>query len=175
MKRFGLLVAVLLLSGTVGRAAETLRIVPISADDRVVVSVELADGYTDEVKQAIASGLRTTFTYTIDLRMLVPGWVDRTVATSTVSLSDQYDNLTRRHTLQRVIDGRIDDTIVTDDEVAVQQWLTTLTRLPIVRTTRLDPRRDYYVRINAQARPRGGSLLGFAASITGQAKFTLIP
>lgn len=175
MKRFGLLVVALLLSGAIGRAAETLRIVPISADDRVVVSMELADGYTDEVKQAIASGLRTTFTYTIDLRMLVPGWVDRTVATSTVSLSDQYDNLTRRHTLQRVIDGRIDDTIVTDDDAAVRQWLTTLTRLPIVRTTRLDPGRDYYVRISAQARPRGGSLLGFAASITGQAKFTFIP
>ncbi len=175
MKRFGLLVAVLLLTGAVGRAAETLRIVPISADDRVVVSVELADGYTDEVKQAIASGLRTTFTYTIDLRMLVPGWVDRTVTTSTVSLSDQYDNLTRRHTLQRVIDGRIDDTIVTDDDVTVRQWLTTLTRLPIVRTTRLDPGRDYYVRISAQARPRGGSLLGFAAAVTGQAKFTFIP
>ena len=175
MKRLGLLVAVLLLSGTVGRAAETLRIVPISADDRVVVSVELADGYTDEVKQAIASGLRTTFTYTIDLRMLVPGWVDRTVATSTVSLSDQYDNLTRRHTLQRVIDGRIDGTIVTDDDVAVRQWLTTLTRLPIVRTTRLDPGRDYYVRISAQARPRGGSLLGLSGAITGQAKFTFIP
>ncbi len=175
MKRIGLLVVALLLSGAVGRAAETLRIVPISADDRVVVSVELADGYTDEVKQAIASGLRTTFTYTIDLRMLVPGWVDRTVATSTVSLSDQYDNLTRRHTLQRVIDGRIDDTIVTDDDVTVRQWLTTLTRLPIVRTTRLDAGRDYYVRISAQARPRGGSLLGFAASVTGQAKFTFIP
>jgi len=175
MKRIGLLVVALLLSGAVGRAAETLRIVPISADDRVVVSVELADGYTDEVKQAIASGLRTTFTYTIDLRMLVPGWVDRTVATSTVSLSDQYDNLTRRHTLQRVIDGRIDDTIVTDDEVTVRQWLTTLTRLPIVRTTRLDASRDYYVRISAQARPRGSSLLGFAASVTGQAKFTFIP
>ena len=175
MKRFGFLVVALVLSGAVGRAAETLRIVPISADDRVVVSVELADGYTDEVKHAIASGLRTTFTYTIDLRMLVPGWVDRTVATSTVSLSDQYDNLTRRHTLQRVIDGRIDDTIVTDDDAAVRQWLTTLTRLPIIRTTRLDPGRDYYVRISAQARPRGGSLLGFAASVTGQAKFTFIP
>jgi len=175
MKRIGLLVVAVLLSGAVGRAAETLRIVPISADDRVVVSVELADGYTDEVKQAIASGLRTTFTYTIDLRMLVPGWVDRTVATSTVSLSDQYDNLTRRHTLQRVIDGRIDDTIVTDDDVTVRQWLTTLTRLPIVRTTRLDAGRDYYVRISAQARPRGSSLLGFAASVTGQAKFTFIP
>lgn len=175
MRRLGFLVLALLLSGAVGRAAETLRIVPLNSDDRVVVSVELADGYTDEVRQAIASGLRTTFTYTIDLRMLVPGWVDRTVATSTVSLSDQYDNLTRRHTLSRAVDGRVDDTLVTEDDATVRQWLTTLTRLPIVRTARLDSSRDYYVRISAQARPRGGSLLGWANAITGQAKFTFIP
>ena len=175
MRRLGLLTLALLLSGAVGRAAETLRIVPISSGNSVVVSVELADGYTDEVRQAIASGLRTTFTYTIDLRMLVPGWVDRTVATSTVSISDQYDNLTRRHTLSRVVDGRVDDSLVTEDDGTVRQWLTTLTRLPIVRTTRLDANRDYYVRISAQARPRGGSLLGWANAITGQAKFTFIP
>ena len=174
MRRLGLLIVVLLLSGAVGRAAESLRIVPISSDDRVVVSVELADGYTDEVRQAIASGLRTTFTYTIDLRMLVPGWVDRTVATLTVSLSDQFDNLTRRHTLSRIVDGRVDDTTVTDDDATVRQWLTTLTRLPVVRTSKLDASRDYYVRITAQARPRGGSLLGWANAITGQAKFTLL-
>lgn len=174
-RRLGLILTVLLLAATTGRAAETLRIVPLNSDDRLVVTVELSDGYTDEVRQAISSGLRTTFTYTIDLRMLVPGWVDRTVTSSTVSLSDQYDNLTRRHTLQRVVDGRVDETLVTEDDATVRQWLTTLTRLPIVRTTRLDPARDYYVRISAQARPRGGSLLGFVSSVTGQAKFTLIP
>jgi hypothetical protein len=174
-RRLALLVLAVLLAGTVGRATESLRIVPINSDDRLVVSVELNDGYTDDVRQAIASGLRTTFTYTIELRMVVPGWVDRTVATSTVTLSDQYDNLTRRHTLSRVIDGRIDETSVTDDDVAVRQWLTRLTRIPIVRTTRLDASHDYYVRISAQARPHGGSLLGWATAITGQAKFTFIP
>jgi hypothetical protein len=175
MRRVGLLLVAVLLGGAVGHAAETLRIVPISTGDSVVVSVELSDAYTDEVRQAIASGLRTTFTYTIELRMLVPGWVDRTVASSSVSLSDQFDNLTRRHTLSRVIDGRTDEKVVTDDDAAVRQWLTTLTRLPIVRTSRLDPSRDYYVRISAQARPRGGSLLGLAGAVTGQAKFTFIP
>ncbi len=175
MRRLGFLVLVLLLSGIVGRAAETLRIVPISSDNQVVVTVELADAYTDEVRQAIASGLRTSFTYSIDLRTLVPGWVDRTVATATVTLSDQFDNLTRRHSLSRMVDGRIDDTLVTDDDNVARQWLTTLTRLPIVRTSKLDPSRDYYVRISAQARPRGGSLLGWANAITGQAKFTFIP
>jgi Domain of unknown function (DUF4390) len=175
MKRFALLVIALMAGGAAALAAETLRIVPISTGEQVVVSVELADGYNDQVRQAIASGLRTSFTYTIDLRMIVPGWVDRTVTTSTVALSDQYDNLTRRHSLSRVIDGRIDDTLVTEDDAVARQWLTTLTRLPIVRTSRLDPGRDYYVRISAQARPRGGSILGLASAVTGQAKFTLIP
>jgi hypothetical protein len=175
MKRLVLLVLAVVTTGAVALAAETLRIVPISTGEQVVVSVELADAYNDQVRQAIASGLRTSFTYTIELRMVVPGWVDRTVATSTVALSDQYDNLTRRHSLSRIIDGRIDDTLVTEDDATARQWLTTLTRLPIVRTSRLDPAHDYYVRISAQARPRGGSLLGFASAVTGQAKFTLIP
>jgi len=73
-----------------------------------------------------------------------------------------------------VIDGRVDETVVTEDDAAVRQWLTTLTRVPIIRTARLDAGRDYYVRISAQARPRGGSLLGFTSAVTGQAKFTLI-
>ena len=174
MRRIGLLVLAVMCSGVAGRAAEELRIVPIHSDESVVVSVELSDGYTDEVRQAIASGLRTTFTYTIELRVLVPGWVDRTIVTSTVSLSDQYDNLTRRHNLSRSVDGRVDDTFVTEEDTVAGQWLTTLTRLPIVRTSRLDPGRDYYVRISAQARPRGGSLIGLASAVTGQAKFTLI-
>lgn len=173
-RRIGLLLAAVLISGVVGGAAETLRVVPLNSGGSVVVSLELADGYTDEVRQAIASGLRTTFTYSIELRMSVPGWVDRTIVSSTVGLSDHYDNLTRQHTLTRVIDGRIDDETVTEEDAVVRQWLTTLTRLPIIQTARLDTGRDYYVRISAQARPRGGSLIGLGNAITGQAKFTLI-
>ena len=87
--------------GTLGRAAEGVRIVPVVGDDKVLVTVELADAYNDEVRDAISSGLRTTFTYDVELRMIVPAWVDRTIASSVVSVSDQFDNLTRRHRLSR--------------------------------------------------------------------------
>src|SRR5215218_2780426 len=123
-------VAFVLLAGTVLRAAETLRIVPITSDDSVVVSVELSDAYNTDIRQAIASGLRTQFTYDIELRMIVPAWVDRTIATAVVNISDQYDNLTRRHSLSRTIDGRAMDALVTEDDTVVRQWLTTLTHLP---------------------------------------------
>src|ERR1043166_4980883 len=78
------------------RAEENLRIVPIVSGDEVIVSFELQDAYDDEVRQAIDSGLKTTFTYDLELRMIVPAWVDRTIATATVRTSDQYDNLTRQ-------------------------------------------------------------------------------
>jgi hypothetical protein len=167
--------ALLLAVGTVARAAESMRIVPITSDDSVVVSIELSDAYNDDIRQAIASGLRTQFTYDIELRMVVPAWVDRTIATAIVNISDQYDNLTRRHTLSRLVDGRVQETTTTDDDAVVRQWLTTLTRLPLCETSKLDPNRDYYVRISARSRPYGNSILGFTSAVTGQAKFTFIP
>lgn len=162
-------------AGTVGRAAESLRIVPIVRDDKVLVSFELADAYSEDVRAAIASGLRTTFTYNVDLRMAVPAWLDRTITTVVVSASDQFDNLTRRHRLSRTIDGRVAEASVTEDEAVARRWLTTLDRVTLYQASRLDPTRDYYLRISARARPMAASLLGWANAITGQAKFTIIP
>jgi hypothetical protein len=167
----------LLAAGAVAaHAAESFRIVPIVGDDKVLVSFELADAFTHEVREAISSGLRTTFTYEIELRMVVPVWVDPTICTATVSATDQYDNLTRLHSLSRTVDGRVQEAkSVPEDAALVQRWLTTLNRLPLCQTSKLDSSRDYYVRISARARPRGSSLLGWANPVIGQAKFTFIP
>jgi hypothetical protein len=167
-------VTLLLGAGTLV-AAESVRIVPIVRDDEVVVSFELTDVFDEHVREAIASGLRTTVTYDVELRMIVPAWVDRTIATALVSASDQYDNLTRRHLLSRTIDGRVVDALVTEDESVARAWLTEMTRLPLVHTSKLDPRREYYVRVAARARPNGASLLGWATAVSGQARFTFIP
>jgi len=156
-------------------AQETLRITPFVHDDHVVVTFELNDAYSDAVREAIRSGLRTTFTYQLDLRTVAPGWFDRTIASVEVATTDQYDNLTRRHTLTRMVDGRIEDVQVTQDEAVVKAWLTKWTRVPISDTSKLDPTREYYVRITTHARPVGGSLLGFTKTVVGRAKFTYIP
>ena len=169
-------VAALVAAGVTMRAADdSLRIVPIVSKDDVVVSFDGTDVYTEDVRAAIASGLRTTFTYEVELRMYVPTWVDRTIASSVVSVSDQYDNLTRRHTLSRTIDGRVEQASVTEDEAVVTRWLTAFNRLPLIATSKLDQTRDYYVRVRARVRPRGTSLVGWTSGISGQAKFTFVP
>jgi hypothetical protein len=156
-------------------AAEGLRIVPLVRDDRVLVTFELADGFTEEVRAAIRSGLKTTFTYTVDLRLEVPAWVDRTIATTVVANSVEYDNLTRLHNVVRVLDGKVESTQVTESETIVRQLLTSFQRLPLFRTSILEPNREYYVRISATARPSNGAFLWpWGSGTSGQAKFTFV-
>jgi len=157
------------------QSAQTLRIVPITRDNQVLVSFAIEDGYTNDVRDAIASGLRTTFSYDVELRMIARMWVDPVVATSVVAVSDRYDNLTRRHTLTRTVDGREHDSITTESEATVRQWLTSLDKLAICRTTKLEPNRDYYVRISARVLPYHTSMLGWTSAIVGRTPFTFVP
>ena len=165
--------ALLLIAAAPAVAQDALRISTLNYNNQVVVSFELTGAYDDSVRDAIASGLRTSFTYTLELR--TPAWIDRTIGTTIVTMTDQYDNLTRRHTLTRTIDGRVDDVLVTEDSALVKTWLTKLSRVPVADIAQLDPARDYYVRVTTRSRPLGGSLLGLTKTITGQAKFTFIP
>ncbi len=173
LRRSTVWAVLLLLTGATVLAQGALRISTLTYNNRVVVSFELNDAYDEAVRDAIASGLRTSFTYTLELR--TPAWIDRTIGTTIVTTTDQYDNLTRRHTLTRTVDGRVDEVLVTEDNAAVKTWLTKLSRVPVADVAQLDAARDYYVRVTTKSRPLGGSLLGLTKTITGQVKFTFIP
>ncbi len=154
---------------------QTLRVVPLVKDDHVLVSFELAGGLTDEVRDAIRSGLKTTFTYSVELRLDVPAWVDRTISTATVATSVEYDNLTRTSNVVRMLDGRVEQAISTQDDGIVRTWLTNLVRLPLFSTSLLEPNRDYYIRVSATARPTNGSILWpFGSGPSAQSRFTFI-
>jgi hypothetical protein len=156
-------------------ATEGVRIVPLVRDDSVLVSFELTDGYTPEVKDAVHSGLKTTFTYTVELRQDVPAWVDRTIATSVITNTVQYDNLTRRATLTRTLDGHVESTQTTEDEAVMRQWMTTFQKMPLFKTAELEQNREYYVRVRATARPANGSMLWpWGSGISGITKFTFL-
>ena len=156
--------------------AQGMRLIPLVRDGKVLISFEMADGFTDDVRAAIKSGLKTTFTYYIDLRAEVPAWVDRTVASAVVSTSVTYDNLTRRHTVVRTLDGRVEEAQVTESDNEVRLLVTTLERLPLFKTVSLEPNREYYVRVRAEVRPRNAAFLWPWGSVrSAQTKFTFIP
>lgn len=154
---------------------QTLRVTPLVKEGQVLVSFELVNGLTDEVRAAIQSGLTTTFTYTVELRMDVPAWVDRTIGTATITSSVEYDNLKRQYMMGLRIDGRTEESRSTTDENDVRQWMTTVKQIALFKTTVLEPNREYYVRVSASARPSNGSILWpFGSGTSAQGKFTFI-
>ena len=158
-----------------GQSGQALRVIPLVRADQVLVAFELKDGFSPEVRAAIHSGLKTTFTYVVDLRVEASLWLDRTIATAVVSNSVEYDNLTRAYSMERRVDGRVEVAKNTDDEDEVLQWMTNVTRRPLFQTSVLQPNREYYVRVTASARPSNGSILWpFGSGISAQTKFTFL-
>jgi hypothetical protein len=154
--------------------AETLRVRPMVRDGQVLVSFSLDGGLTDEMKAVVKSGLRTVFTYTVELKLKVPAWVDRTVATAVVSTSVDYDNLTRRHTVSQARNGRVEQSFVVEDPDEVAQMVTSFDRLALF-DTKLEANREYYVLVRADARPRSNSMFPWSGTASGMARFTFIP
>jgi hypothetical protein len=178
--RFALLALALLIgSASIAQAqtpAETLRVRPLVLDGQVLVSFSLDGGLTDEMKAVVQSGLRTVFTYTVELKMKVPAWVDRTLATAVVSTSVDYDNLTRRHTVSQARNGRVEHSVIVEDPAEVAQMVTQFDRLALFDSKLLERNREYYLLVRADARPRSNSSLWpWSGTASGFARFTFIP
>jgi len=157
------------------QGAKGLQVVPVVRGDSLIVNFELRDGLTPDVRAAIDSGLKTILTYTVDLRVDAGFWLDRTVAQSIVTTSVEYDNLERKYTLERRINGRSEprEAVTTLDPLEVRQWMTKVKDAPLFSTRVLTRNRDYYVRVSASARPSYGSILWpFGSGTSAQTKFS---
>lgn len=168
------LAAFLTLSGS---ADQTLRVVPLPRDGEVLVSFQLAQALTPELRTAIRSGMIISFVYKVDLRRSSATWLDRTIASSVVKATVKYDNLTRRYHLTRVLDGSTDTADTTDSEELAWAWVTTqFERLPLFRRVPLESNAEYYVRVRAHTSPRNASFVWpwGGDDAVGLAKFTFL-
>ncbi|MDP9323807.1 MAG: DUF4390 domain-containing protein [Acidobacteriota bacterium] len=156
---------------------QILQVAPLARDGDVLVSFKLAQEPTDEIRSAIHSGLTVSLVYKIDLRRSSAGWIDRTIASTVVTATVRYDNLTRRYAVRRMIDGRIDRADEMDREDAVWAWLTNqFEKLPLFRSLGLEVNGEYYVRVRAHSTPRNMSFVWpwEADDVVGLAKFTFM-
>ncbi len=153
-----------------------VRVTTLAREDHVLVSLELPDVYTEEIRAVVASGLETTFSFDIELREAVAFWLDRTVDRASVSASVRYDGLTGRYRVTRTVDGRVEQVQVVEQEAAVRQLLTILDRLPVFATRDLETNGDYSVRVRVDTRPRTGWFRWpWSRTALGRASFTFLP
>jgi hypothetical protein len=156
--------------------AQTIQVTPLTRDDRVLVTFRLNDVFTDEVLAAIHSGMTITFTYDVELKRGAALWIDRTMASSSVSASVRYDNLARRYHVARRWDGRMDKVEVLEREEDVRDWLTNFDKLPLFSNRTLEPNAEYYLRVRARTSPRNASFVWpwQGSDVAGLAKFTFL-
>ena len=157
--------------------ARSVEVSAVARDGRVYVSSTASDGVLEDVDEAIQAGLTASITFDAELRRPVNIWFDRTIATAIVSASVQYDTLTRRYQLSRSVDGRLDDSRVTEDKGDVKRFALRFDRLPLFGTGDLEPNAEYYVRVRAQTRPRNSLFVlpWERGGVLGSAKFTFLP
>jgi hypothetical protein len=156
---------------------QSLQVAPLARDGHILVSFKLAQEPTEEIRAAIHSGLTISLVYKVDLRRGSAAWFDRTIASTVVTATVRYDNLTRRYSVTRIIDSRIDTADTVEREEAAWAWLTSqFEKLPLFRSVSLETNGEYYVRVRAHTTPRNMSFVWpwQADDVVGLAKFTLV-
>ena len=155
--------------------AQSIQVTPLTRDDRVLVSFRLSDVFTEEVREAIHSGLTITFVYDVQLKRSATLWLDRTISASTVIATVKYDNLTRKYLVTRKADGRMAGADTLEREEDAREWLTHFERLPLFSSAALELNAEYYVRVRAHTSPRNAAFLWpWGSDIAGLAKFTFL-
>ena len=172
-----MMAAVALVLLTAPMLAQVIRITPLAREDRLLVSFDVSETFTEDLREAIQSGLPTSFAYDVELRRATPLWVDRLVSSARVAATVRFDNLTRRYHVTVMHDGRVELTEVTEDEAVVRELVTSFQRLPLFSTRQLEVNADYYLRVRARTSPRSQwSMLPWdRAAALGSVRFTFIP
>lgn len=175
---FSRVVAILLLAVALPSVAlaQSLKVAPLSRDGQVLVSFELGQELTDEIREAIHSGLTYSFVYKVDLRR-GSWWFDRTIASAVVTAAVKFDNLTRRYQVSRLIDGRTVWSETTDREDIAWGWITNgFDRLSLFNRVSLQANAEYHLRVRAHATPRNAAFLmpWQGDDVVGSVKFTFM-
>lgn len=175
MKITRFLTAALVAATVAVASGQSVQVTPLAKDGRLLVTLRMNDVFTEEVRAAMHSGLRITFVYDVELKRSAALWMDRTLATASVTSTIEYDILTRRYLATRREDGRMEDVATLEREEAARAWLTEFDKLPLFSTASLEGNAEYYLRVRAHTTPRNTSFVWpWEGGIAGLAKFTYL-
>lgn len=135
-------------------AAEIVDLVSLVRVGHVHVSFRVEDAFDEEIERAIETGLEVSFRYNVQLKRVRGLWFDALIAERRVRTMVSYDNLTKRYSLTREIDGEIDQTAVVADADAMRRFMTSVEVMPVSEVSRIEPNDEYYLRVKGVMRDR---------------------
>ena len=114
----------------------------------VTMDAALLNGFTEEIREAVESGVPMTMTFNIELRKEVSLWADSLVRANTVSHTVQYDSLKKAYRFSEV-GKNVKRSIITRKPHQYQKLMLSLKNIPLAPIYQLDPKEKYYVRVKA--------------------------
>lgn len=115
----------------------------------VELDFALAGGFGDELRERIESGLPTSIVYEMELVRERRGWLDRTLARSTLEVSASYDAMTREYHIHHRLDDDLIDSQVAHDFAELERAMTELRDVPAFELARPLGRRPMRARVRA--------------------------
>ena len=104
-------------------------------------------------------------------------WLDEKEASRQIRTTVAYDNLTKRYSLTREIDGEIDAIELVDHPDAMRHFMTTFESLLLFDVSSMEANEEYYLRVNGVMRVKNVLLLipWDVGADWREAHFTYIP
>ncbi|MBI3091561.1 MAG: DUF4390 domain-containing protein [Candidatus Tectomicrobia bacterium] len=143
----GLFLSAVVLGGAEGASLTSVRVSNSPAHLHVYANME--GGITEEIKEAIHSGIPTTFTYLIQLRRHRRFRIDATDFQTAVRQTVKYDALKKEYLFTTDASGVTTQTIEKDFS-KVKQLLQGLDRVALMPPARLKQEGTYYVRTKVE-------------------------
>jgi hypothetical protein len=107
--------------------ARISRLSAMEKDGRVSVSFELTGAFdSDQLNQALESGLPTGFTYHVELERYRPNWFDTTIAKARIEVICTYDSRTREYLLNYRRDGKLVRSETLNDPAELRRLMATI-------------------------------------------------
>jgi hypothetical protein len=141
---------VLLVIANAGAAQDaTLTNITVSnTRDDLLLYLNLEGAFREEMKNAILSGVPSTFSYFAKLNRVRNFWFDKDIADIEVTHTIYYDNLKKEFTVKR--SWKEDNPEVTKSFVEAKRWMTEINSLKIIPLNRLEKDEQYQLRVKAE-------------------------
>jgi hypothetical protein len=116
--------------------------------DDLLLYLNLEGAFREEMKNAILSGVPSTFSFFAKLNRTRNFWFDRTIADIEVTHTIVYDNLKKEFKIKR--SWKEDNPEVTKSFKEAKKWMTEINSLKLIPLNRLKKGEQYQLRVKAE-------------------------
>ncbi len=130
------------------KAARLADLTVTNTRDDLLLYLKVEGAFSEKMKNAILSGVNTTFSFFISLCLVRTLWPDKKIAEIKVTNTIKYDNLKKKFFITK--SWKDDEILVTQSLIEAEKLMTSIDSLKIVPLSRLEKGRQYQIKAKAE-------------------------